>query len=287
MKRLEIDTRPGAGRPLLLVALIVASLVITTVWYREGADGPIHGARRIVLAASKPAAEVGTWATSPFRAASGYVSDTGVSRDEYLAIKKQNEQLKDRLAQLEESKAEFLRVQELVQFARAQDYQTVGARVIGRPTDSWERSMLLDRGSSDGVAIGAPVIASGGLVGQVIDVAPGSSKVRLVTAADSGVAVLVQRTRAEGILSGSVDGELSLEFVSRSKMPVRGDLLVTSGMGGVYPKGLVVGEVSDVTAPQADLYPKVRVVSRVVIDRIEEVLVMVGPGLEQPAGANE
>jgi rod shape-determining protein MreC len=272
MKRLEIDANPGTGRPLLLVALIVASLVITTVWYREGAGGPVHTARRVLLALGTPFAAAGSWATTPLRAMTNYVSDSAVSRDEYLAVKSQNDELKALLATLEEAKLENERIRELVKFAQAQDYKTIGARVVGRPADSWERSI---------------VIAAGGLVGQVVEVTPSSSKVRLITDAGSGVAVLVQRTRGEGVVRGSVEGRLNLDFVSKEKIPTKGDVLVTSGMGGAFPKGVVVGEVTEVAAPQADLFPKVIAVSRVAVDRIEEVLVLIGIAPEMQAGAAE
>jgi rod shape-determining protein MreC len=287
MKRLEFDTNPGTGRPLLLVALVVASLVITTIWYREGTSGPLHGARRIVLAVGAPFAAAGSVLMTPVRAVSNYISDTGVSRTQYLAVRKQNDELKARLAELEEAKAENDRLNELVKFSQAQDYTTLGARVIGRPTDSWERSIVIDRGTADGVKLGAPVIAAGGLVGQVIEVTSGSAKVRLITDSGSGVAVLVQRTRAEGVVRGSVAGGLTLDFVAKEKAPVKGDVLVTSGMGGAYPKGVVVGEVTEVAAAQADLFPKVAAVSRVPIDRIEEVLVLIGAAPEPLAGASE
>jgi rod shape-determining protein MreC len=287
VKRLEFDTSPKAGRPLLLVGLVVLSLIITTVWYREGESGPIHTARRIVLAAGAPFALAGSWLSTPLRALSFYVSDAAVSRDEYLAVRKQNDELKARLAQLEEAGLENERIRELVDFAQAKDYTTVGARVIGRPADSWERTIIVDRGSRDGVKTGAAVIAAGGLVGQVIEVTAASAKVRLITDSRSGVAVIVQRTRAEGVVRGSLDGQMTLDFVSKDTMPVVGDVLLTSGMGGAYPKGVVVGEVTDVAAPQADLFPKVKAASRVPIDRIEEVLVLTGPGTESQAGANE
>lgn len=287
MKRLEIDASPGTGSPLLLVALIVASLVITTVWYREGTGGPLHGARRVVLALGTPFAAAGSWVTTPLRAMTNYVSDSAVSRDEYIEVKKQNDKLKARLATLEEAKLENDRIRELVKFAQAQDYQTIGARVVGRPADSWERSIVVDRGTRDGVRLGAAVIAAGGLVGQVVEVTGGSSKVRLITDAGSGVAVLVQRTRGEGVVRGSVEGMLILDFVSKEKIPTKGDVLVTSGMGGAFPKGVVVGEVTEVAAAQADLFPKVTAISRVAIDRIEEVLVIIGVAPEMQAGAAE
>ncbi len=285
MKRLELHAPPTTGGPVLLAALVAASLIITTVWYREGVSGPLHAVRSGMMAVAKPFQLAGNALTMPFRAASNWVSGTSVSRDELDAVTAQNIRLKERLAQLEEARLENERVRALVKFAQAQDLESVGARVIGRPTQTWEGSMVIDRGSADGVRTGAPVIAAGGLVGQVVAVSPWSAKVRLVTDPDSGVAVVVQRTRAGGVVRGDIEGGLSLEFVDKSRMPRRGDVLITSGLGGVYPKGLVVGEVTDVAAPQADLYPIVAVTSRVALDRIEEVLVITSESSsEQPGG---
>jgi rod shape-determining protein MreC len=286
VKRLEIDTRRGAGRPVLLVCLVVVSLVVTTLWYREGDHGPLHGLRTGIVAASQPFAVVGTFVTAPMRSVGGWLSGLGTSRSDYEALKAQNLALKEQLATLEEAKLENARIQALVDFAKTQDLKSIGGRVIGRSTDSRERSILIDRGSGSGVKNGDPVIAAGGLVGQVIEVTPWNARVRLITDAESGVSVLVQRTRAAGIVRGSIQGPLGLEFVEKSAAPVRGDVLLTSGLGGVYPKDIVVGEVTDVSSQQTDLFPTITVASRVDIDHIEEVLVVIGAGTatSQPGG---
>jgi len=285
VKRLELDVRRGAGRPGVLAAFVIVSLLVTTLWFREGTGGPMHVARRAVLAISEPFAVAGGALTSPFRAAADWASGGAVSRSEYEDLKKQNVQLRQRVAELQEAKAEADRLNALVSFAHAQDYATVGARIVGRPTDSWGGSVVIDRGTTKGVKAGDPVVAAGGLMGQVIDVTPWNARVRLITDSSSGVSVLVQRTRANGVVRGSLDGKLHLDFVDKVKMPVRGDVLVTSGLGQVYPKGIVVGEVTDVSSQQADLYPAVAVTSLVDIGRIEEVLVLTGaPSLSEPAG---
>ncbi len=286
MKRLEIDTRRGAGRPLLLVCLIVAALIVTTLWYREGDGGPLHVLRRGVVAVSQPFAVAGTFVTAPIRAIGGWLGGLGTSRSDYEALKAQNLDFKQRLAALEEAKLENERIRALVAFASTQDLKTVGARVIGRPTDTRQRSILIDRGTGSGVEQGDAVIAAGGLVGQVVEVTPWSARVLLITDADSGVAVLVQRTRVNGIVRGSIQGPLQLEFVGKSAAPVIGDVLLTSGLGGVYPKDIVVGEVTEVSAQQTDLFTSITVASRVDIERIEEVLVIVGSASasSQPGG---
>ena len=286
MKRLEIDTRRGAGRPILLVGLVVAALVLTTLWYREGTGGPLHSMRRGIVVVSQPFAAAGSVITAPIRALSTWLSGLGTSRGDYEALKVQNLELKQRLASLEEAKLENERIRALVDFAKAQDLKTIGAGVIGRPTDSRQRSILIDRGAGSGVKVGDAVIAAGGLVGQVVEVSPWGARVRLITDSDSGVSVLVQRTRANGIVRGSIQGPLQLEFVDKNLAPVRGDVLLTSGLGGVYPKDIVVGEVTDVSSQQVDLFPTITVASRVDIDRIEEVLVIMGVSStsSQPGG---
>lgn len=274
MKRLEIDTRRGAGRPLILAGLLIASLIITTVWYREGTGGPLHALRTGLTAASQPFAVVGTWVATPFRGVGNWLSGVGVDQNAYRALQAQNLELKQRLAALEEAKLQNERINELVDFAKAQDLPTIGAHVIGRPTDSRQASILIDRGSTSGVRAGDAVIAAGGLVGQVVEVTPWNARVRLIDDPDSGVAALVQRTRANGIVKGDLSGGLELDFVDKKTPPVVGDVVLTSGLGGIYPKGIVIGEVTGVSSVSSDLYPVVSVASRVDIPRIEEVLVL-------------
>jgi rod shape-determining protein MreC len=110
----------------------------------------------------------------------------------------------------------------------------------------------------------------------VAEVSANSASVRLITDQASGVAAMVQSTRALGIVRGSVSGELSLDFVDRETIPVTGDVILTSGLGGVYPQGIVIGDVLSVDERRGELYPRVVIVSRVPIDRLEEVFVLVG-----------
>jgi rod shape-determining protein MreC len=209
-----------------------------------------------------------------------------VNSADYAALKDKSLKLEEQVAALQEAKLENDRIRALVDFAAAQKLPTIGARIIGRPTDSRQRIILIDRGTSSGVKRGDTVIAAGGLVGQVVEVTPYDAQVRLVSDSSSGVTALVQRTRVNGIVRGALDGPLLFEFVQPELAPVVGDVLITSGLGGVYPKGIVVGDVTAVSAPQSDLYPTISVASRVDIDRIEEVLVITGESASttQPGG---
>lgn len=281
------QSEPKRSRPTLLIILVVFSLIMLTVYFREGDDGVLHGARRVTLEVTAPLARAGTAITAPVRSTSAFFEGMGASRDRVRALEQQNEELRARLAELEEARQENERLKALVDFAEERKFAKLGAEVIRRPVSIWEGIIVIDRGSSDGVEPGMPVIAAQGLVGQIADVSANSSSVRLVTDQLSGVAAIVQSSRTPGVVRGSVDGSLSLDFIDRTYLPVEGDVVITSGIGGVYPSGIVVGDVVAVDDRHGELYPRIRVASRVPIGSIEEVFVLVGSMVETDAGEVE
>lgn len=267
--------------------LVVLSLIITSVYFREGEGGPLHGSRRGLLLITTPFVAAGEFAATPFRAVGNWFGGLSVSRTELETLRRQNAEMRAALATAEEQRQENARLRAIVKLPDAVKSGSVAAHVIGRPTDSWEGTILIDRGSADGVRTGTPVVAAQGLIGQVWVVAARSSKVRLITDQSAGVAVLVQSTRATGVVRGSVEGKLTLEYFSGKQLPKTGDVLVTSGLGGAYPKGLVVGDVSKVVPDNAGMPPHVDVTSRVPIEDIEEVLVLLGAQPSQMVGGIE
>ena len=270
------QSEPKRGNPALLAVLIVLSVVSLTLYFRESDSGVLHDARRVVLAISAPVETAGTWVTTPFRAVSNFFDGLGASKKQLAALEAQNEELKARLAELEEAELENQRLQALVQFADENDLASLGARVIGQPTSTWEGVFTINRGSVDGVEPGMPVVAAQGLVGQVVSVTPYASTVRLITDQQSGVAAMVQSSRTPGIVRGSVSQALTMEYLDRASLPVIGDVVITSGIGGVYPKGIVIGDIIQVDDQRGELHPDIVVRSRVPINEIEEVLVLVG-----------
>ncbi|MCX8006788.1 MAG: rod shape-determining protein MreC [Coriobacteriia bacterium] len=273
--------------PMLLGALLVASIVLVTVYYREGDGGLLHRMRAGTLEVAAPVAQTGSVLARPFEAVGDWFAGLAVSRREVERLKAQNEELKSRLADLEEARQENDRLRQLVAFVEERRLAQLGARVIGRPTSSWEGSIIIDRGTADGVQSGMPVLAPQGLVGQIETVAKHSSRVRLITDEQSGVAAMIQRTRALGVVRGSIDRTLTMEYVDKSKVPIIGDVVITSGLGGVYPKGIVVGDVIQVDARRADLFPRIVLRSRVPIDELEEVVILLGTIPAEPGGGVE
>lgn len=263
-------------RPGWLVLFVALSLILITVWFREGETGPVHRLRIGVQSVVAPFSAAGEWATGPVRGLIAWAGDLGVSRSELEALREQNSTLRARVAELEEARLENERLRGLLEIEQARELDAIGARVIGRPTNAWEGVITIDRGTADGIKAGMPVIGPDGLLGQTVQVGRTSARVRLITDQRSGVAALVQRNRAEGIVRGSIEGELSLEFVSKETTLKAGDVIITSGLGGVYPKGIVIGEIAELTRRPNDLYRSATVAPAGNVTSLEEVLVLIG-----------
>lgn len=270
------QTEPTGPRLGVLVVFVALAVVLMTVWFRESETGPLHRVRLGVQAATAPVSAAGEFVTRPVRGLFSWASDLGVSRSQLEQLRSQNESLRTRVAQLEEARQENIRLRALLKLAKSGGVQSKAARVIGRPTNSWEGIITIDLGSKDGITVGMPVVGPRGLLGQTVEVASGSARVRLITDQRSGVAAMVQRNRAVGILKGTIEGRLDLDFISRETTVKPGDVVITSGLGGVYPKGIVIGEVAEVDKASNTLYQSIRVEPSGDISGLEEVLVLIG-----------
>lgn len=277
----------SSGRPALLAVLVVAALLIVTVYFREGSSGPVHSVRSVVHATAVPFESAGEFVTRPLRSLGSWFSNLGVSRTEVALLRKQNSELRTLNAALEEARQENERLRALVKFVGTRDLESLGARVTGRAPNSWQGVITIDRGTADGVEAGMPVIGDAGLLGQTIAVTAHSAKVRLITDQRSGVAAVVQSSRVEGVARGSIDRQLTLDFVSREATIRAGDVVLTSGIGGVYPKGLIIGEVTSVNRQANALSPTVVIRPSARLADIEEVLVLVGTPPSTSVGGGE
>lgn len=274
-------------RPGVLVLLIALALVLMTVWYREGDHGPIHRTRAAIAVVTTPLGRAGEFLTRPARGFFAWAGDLGVSRSQLEELRTQNESLRTRVAELEEERLENKRLKDLLAIAQQSELESVGARVIGRTSNSWEGVITIDRGSQHGVSNGMPVVGPDGLLGQTVEVAANSAKVRLITDQRSGVAAMIQSSRATGIARGTIDGSMMLDFVSRDTTVTAGDVIITSGLGGVYPKGLVIGEVTRVDRDPSALYQRIAMAPSGAIGALEEVLVLVAVPETDPLSGGE
>lgn len=189
------------------------------------------------------------------------------------------------MAQGEEYRLEAQRLQALLNLKDAYDLEGVGARVIGRSTDAWNQTITIDAGADEGVETGMTVMGPSGVAGQVVAVSPGSSTVRLLSDPASGAAALIQSSRAEGIVRGSLDGLLYLENIGADVTVSVGDVVLTSGLGGSYVRGLLIGTVARVDGAAGDATRRIVVAPGESIRALEEVMVVFKA--DSPAAAGD
>lgn len=234
------------GGNILVIILLVVSVACASVYAREGESGPLHTVQNAVGMIVSPLQFVGSGIAYAEDAASDAVDNATASSESYVALREENARLKAQIAEMEEYRSEAQRLEGLLDLQDRYQTEGVTGRVIGRSADAWNRVITVDVGSNAGVELGLPVVGSSGIVGQVIEVTPLTCKVRLITDPQSGVSALLQSSRAEGILTGSIEGLLYFEDLDASVEVSVGDVVVTSGLGGTYFRGMAVGTVVNV-----------------------------------------
>jgi len=192
-----------------------------------------------------------------------------------LLLEEENLELRFKLQQSQEISLQNERLRMLLAFVDELDRPALPAQVIGEDASNWARTIIIDKGIAAGLRNGLPVVAAQGVVGRIIKIAPNSARVLLITDASSAIATLVQRTRTRGITRGR-GGNLSVDYALRDADIQEGDLLVTSGMGGVFPKGLPLALVESVEKDQFSLFQRVEAKPTVDFSYLEEVMVIVG-----------
>lgn len=264
------------GGTTLLIILLVVSLVLVVLYSREGTEGPLHSVQDATSTVSSPLSAVGTTVGSLAVSASTSVGDLTASDASMSQLRENNAQLAQMVVELEEYRQEAQRLESLIGLSDAYGFSSVAAHVVGYSADSYNRIITLDVGTNSGVKTGLPVMGSTGVIGQVVSTTPLTSQVRLLTDAQSGVSVLVQSSRAEGIITGSVEGVLYLEGVDDSVNIQPGDAVITSGLGGGYYRGLVVGVVAKVEQRAGNATRTIVVTPNASFNNISEALVVLG-----------
>jgi rod shape-determining protein MreC len=179
------------------------------------------------------------------------------------------------IQQLSEKAAETRRLRELLEFKNHLPYQTVAAEIIATSPGDASRAVFIDKGENAGVVADAAVITPAGIVGKVISVFARTSQVLLITDTSSGVAAALQDSRVQGIAKGTGQNSVELQYVMRDIPVAAGEIILTSGLDQVYPKGLVVGAVAKVS--EGNVYKSIKLRPAVTLDRLETVLVVVRP----------
>lgn len=233
-----------------------------------------NGFERLVMNLFSPVDNVGSGVNNFF-------ADLWSDYIDLVDVRRENKQLREtvkimnsRLVADREAIHENDRLKQLLELKSSIKAPSVAALVIGEDSSPWFKTLVINRGSVDGLAEGMPVVAANGVVGQVVKVAAGSARVLLLTDHASGIAALVQRSRARGVVKGKGSSFCSLEFSLRDEDVKVGDMIVTSGIGGIFPKGLVIGEVTMVKKGEYGIFQTIDLRPAVNMAKLEEVLVL-------------
>ena len=295
---MPISTRGRGAAPTLgakrqstggktLIACVVVSIVLFTISCRTGEGGPLGLVRGAFQTITTPVRYLGATVAAPFQGLGNIFTNLTADQATLSELQEENERLRARNVELEEYAVSAERLQDLLDLRDSNNLQSTAARIISGSTDSWNSTVTIDKGSGSGIYAGMPVTSAGGVIGQVISSGPTSSVVRLLSDEQSSISAMVQSTRAQGMLQGSATGEVTLGFVRTSQEVNVGDVVVTGGLGGVFPKGLPIGQVTSVESNPGDLYLHVTVELFARTETSEEVLVITSLTEEQRADADD
>jgi rod shape-determining protein MreC len=198
-------------------------------------------------------------------------------RNMLLAEKLKNdvEMLRWRLFDLRELSQENTRLKSLLSFKQKSPLRLIAARVIARSPDSWSSSVIIDKGRYNGILPGMVVINSWGLVGSIVESADNTSKVLLINDPNQGVSSIVQRSRQEGLINGTLGTNLIMRYLPDDAQIAVGDTIVTAELSQIYPKGLLIGKVVNIGREFSGLNRYALVKPVVDLANIEEVLVII------------
>jgi rod shape-determining protein MreC len=181
---------------------------------------------------------------------------------------KQNNDLKEQLKRM-------ARVSELIKYKEKKKVKSVVATIIGRDATQWSKMVFIDKGTNHGIKENSAVVTDAGVVGHIIQATGETSKVLLIIDGRSAVDALFQNTRISGIVAGTGLAACNMKYVPITAQVKEGDLVISSGLGGIFPKGLVVGTVATVKKTKESLFQDIIITPSSDLTRLEEVLVLV------------
>jgi rod shape-determining protein MreC len=278
-------------RRIVFVVLIIASLALLTVSFRESDSGPVHAVQRAGANALSPLQSWGARAAEPFQNGYQWIRTLWSAHQSADRLQGELQLLQGEAVKLKEQAEENQRLKSLLDFRdkgtfpEGTDFEV--ARVTGKSPTRWQAWIQIDKGSADGIRVDQPVVgatptageslAGKGLVGKVVAVFAHTAQVQLIADSESSVAAKIQGSRAEGIVEGSVSGRLIMDYVDRD-IPVDPKLIiVTSGFGGIYPPAIPIGIVANVGEEDVNIYKEIEVQAFVDFRVLEEVMVLILP----------
>jgi len=265
-------TRMQRGGTLFFLLLFLSLAVLTIVLDRSNRLQPV---KNLVAQVALPAQEALTSVHDRLADLRRVYVDMRACEAENEELQQLVDQLIIENVRLREAEIENVMLREQLNFKQANpSIELVSAQVIGRDPSNLAGYLIIDRGTAEGVGVGMPVLTHRGLVGRVTETAPHSSKVLLITDPSSAVNALVQESRATGVVQGLVGQGLIMRYIQQTEEIKPGDLVLTSGLGGNFPTRLIIGQVTDVTKKDVELFQEAAVRPSVDFGRLEMVMVL-------------
>jgi rod shape-determining protein MreC len=259
-------------RLILVIALLITALALMSLRakQRSGVDF-LDG---LWLELCSPFHEVSTGLAKNLQGLFHLPFQSSRLGEENIELRQQVARLKEENSRLKEAALASERLRRLLEFKETVRISMVGAEVIGRDPSSWFKSVTINKGEKDGVRKGMAVTSPEGVVGQVLRTGPHYSVVLLITDYNSALDGLIQRTRGRTIVEGRGENRCQLKYLLRTEDVVVGDIVITSGLTGNFPKGLVIGEIRRVEKEGQGVFQEAELVPCADLSKLEEVLVI-------------
>ena len=257
------------------LVLIAATVIVISI-----------NSRRSPLADRSGQVAVGFFAPfqEAFSTAAGFVSGIWSNYFALVGVAEESRELRRQLSlaradlnQFEETRKANRRLRGLLNFRTRTEGEAIAAEVVGRDPSPWFKTIIINKGLADGVFKASPVVVPEGIVGLVVAATAHYAKVLLIIDQNSSVDAKVQATRARGIVKGDPTGRGSFKYVLRKHAISLGDSVITSGLDGVFPKGLPIGRVSEIVRLSAGIFQEIAITPYVDFETLEEVLVLSVP----------
>ncbi len=261
------------NRSIIMVAA-AAIIIIVIIAVTSTDRGWISGPESLIGSIIKPATGAVTAIVNSVRSSVTDIAEIGSLRDTNRMLNQQIITLRAQVREVEALIQENQRLREMLDFKDTHsEFDLIGCSVVGKSPDNTSSIFIIDKGSGGGIVKNMPIVTSEGLVGQVIEVGSNWAKVLPLNDQRSSVSILINRTRDTGILKGDISFELT-GSISPEAAVVEGDDVVTSGMGGIYPKGLFVGKITQIRTGDGQLLKDIKVEPAVDFNKVEEVFVL-------------
>lgn len=254
---------------LALIVINIAVLIVSSLHHDPAADRGQLGMRiisplqKLVISGTRSVRNI--WRNY-------FWTITSIQENQVLQAKL--DQAVNELNQRKELELSNTRMRQLLDFKKRVPYRTVACQVVARDPSPWFKTLIVDKGRGAGIQRGMAVIVPQGVVGQVIDVTDDFAKILLIIDSNSSVDALVQETRSRGIIKGDSLGTCQFKYVSRKDEIHVGDLVISSGLDGVYLKGFPIGQVLEVVRHHSGIFQDILIMPHVDFEKLEEVLIV-------------